>query len=73
MNHPSNAQKNRGGPKEKDKHYSYNESVDETAKLDDAEPVEVEAEVPAEENEPIDPTVIHQTSWTELRAQGPIR
>jgi hypothetical protein len=40
MNHPSNAQKNRGGPKEKDKHYSYNESVDETAKLSDAEPVE---------------------------------
>jgi hypothetical protein len=26
--------------------------VDETAKLNDAEPVEVEAEVPAEENEP---------------------
>jgi hypothetical protein len=55
MNHPSN-EKNRGGPKKKDKHYSYNESVDETAKLIDAEPVEVEAEVPAEENEPIEST-----------------
>jgi hypothetical protein len=30
--------------------------VDETAKLNDAEPVEVETEVPAEENEPIDST-----------------
>jgi hypothetical protein len=56
MNLPSNAQTNRGGPKEKDKRYTYNESVDETAKLNDAEPVEVEAEVPAEENEPIDST-----------------
>ena len=56
MNHPSNAEKNRGGPKKKDKHYSYNESVDETAKLIDAEPVEVEAEVPMEENEPIEST-----------------
>ena len=42
-------------PKEKDKRYSYNESGDETAELNDAEPVE-EAEVPAEENEPIDST-----------------
>lgn len=55
MNHPSNAQKDRGVPKEKDKRYSYNESGDETAELNDAEPVE-EAEVPAEENEPIDST-----------------
>jgi hypothetical protein len=55
-NLPSNVQKNRGGPKEKDKHYTYNESVEETAKLIDAEPVEVEAEVPAEENEPIEST-----------------
>ncbi|HUB64321.1 MAG TPA: hypothetical protein VL996_07735 [Methylocella sp.] len=52
MNQAAN---DRGGPK-KDKHYSYNESVDETAKLIDTEPVEVEAEVPAEENEPIEST-----------------
>ncbi|HUI20977.1 MAG TPA: hypothetical protein VLZ74_08030 [Methylocella sp.] len=45
----------RGGPK-KDKHYSYDESVDEPAKEIDSEPVEIEAEVPAEENEPIEST-----------------
>jgi hypothetical protein len=56
MKHPSNAEKNRGGPKEMDKHYSYNESVDETAKLIGAEPVEVVAEAPADENEPIEST-----------------
>ena len=50
------AEKNRAGPRKKDKHLSYDESVDEDAKLIDAEPVEVEAEVPAEENEPIEGT-----------------
>ena len=39
-----------------DKHYSYNESVGETAKLIGAEPVEVVAEAPADENEPIEST-----------------
>lgn len=42
------------GPKKRDKHYSYDESVDESAKLIDSEFVEVEAEVPAEENEPVE-------------------
>jgi hypothetical protein len=56
MNAQSGAEKNRAGPKQRDKHLSYDESVDEDAKLIDAEPVEVEAEVPAEENEPIEGT-----------------
>ena len=56
MNAQSGAEKNRAGPRKKDKHLSYDESVDEDAKLIDAEPVEVEAEVPAEENEPIEGT-----------------
>jgi hypothetical protein len=56
MNAHSGAEKNRAGPRKKDKHFSYDESVDEDAKLIDAEPVEVEAEVPAEENEPIEGT-----------------
>jgi hypothetical protein len=44
------------GPKSRAKHLSYDESVDEAAKAIDAEPVEVEAEVPAEENEPVEGT-----------------
>jgi hypothetical protein len=41
-------------PKRRQRHYSYDESVDEPAKLIENEPVEVEAEVPAEENEPVE-------------------
>jgi hypothetical protein len=42
------------GPKRRDRHYSYDESVDEPAKLIEDEPVEIEEEVPAEENEPVE-------------------
>jgi hypothetical protein len=41
-------------PKTRTKHYSYDESVDEAAKLIDVEPVDVEGEQPAEENEPVE-------------------
>lgn len=44
------------GPKRRAKHLSYDESLDEAAKLIEAEPVEIEAEVPAEENEPVEGT-----------------
>jgi len=44
------------GPKQRQKHYSYNENVDEPAKLIDKEPVEIEREAPAEENEPVERT-----------------
>jgi hypothetical protein len=44
------------GPKARAKHLSYDESVDEAAKAIDAEPVEIEAEIPAEENEPVEGT-----------------
>lgn len=54
MNPATSAKKVPRVPKKKEKHYSYNESVEETAKLIEAEPVEVEAEVPAEENEPVE-------------------
>lgn len=40
-------------PKRRQKHYSYNESVDESAKLIEDEPVDIEKAVPAEENEPL--------------------
>lgn len=43
-------------PKARAKHLSYDESVDEAAKLIESEPVEIEAEVPAEENEPVEGT-----------------
>jgi len=41
-------------PKKRQRHHSYDESVDEPARLIENEPVEVEAEVPAEENEPVE-------------------
>ncbi|MEX0751799.1 MAG: hypothetical protein WD073_02605 [Xanthobacteraceae bacterium] len=45
---------NKLGPKRRKRHYSYDESVDEPAKLIEEEPVEVEKEVPGEENEPVE-------------------
>jgi len=53
-----------GNPKKRRRRYSYDESVDEPAKLIEIESVEVEAEVPAEENEPvkgIEPDNNHET------------
>jgi hypothetical protein len=41
-------------PKRRQRHYSYNESVDEPAKLIEDEPVEIEEEVPAEEKRPVE-------------------
>ncbi len=43
-------------PKRRQKHYSYDESLDEAAKLIGDEPADVEAEAPAEENEPVEQT-----------------
>jgi hypothetical protein len=42
------------GPKQREKHHSYNETVDEPAKLIDTETVEIEKEAPAEDNEPVE-------------------
>jgi len=41
-------------PRRRQRHYSYNESLDEPAKLIADEPVEVEEEAPTEENEPVE-------------------
>jgi hypothetical protein len=49
------------GPKKR-RHHSYDESTDEPARLIEKEPVEVEAEVPAEENEPVERTDQDDTS-----------
>ena len=43
-------------PKRRQKHYSYDESLDEPGKLIADEPVEIEREVPAEENESVEGT-----------------
>jgi hypothetical protein len=40
----------RSGPKKDNRHYSYNESLDESPKLIEQEDVEIEEAVPAEEN-----------------------
>ena len=42
------------GPKTRDRHYSYDESLDEAPKLIEQEAVEVEEAVPAEENESVE-------------------
>ncbi len=55
-------------PKRQQKHYSYNESVDESAELITNEPVEVEKESPAEENESIE-----NVGLNELRGPAGIR
>jgi hypothetical protein len=41
-------------PRPRQKHHSYDESVDEPAGLIEDEPVEIEGETPAEENEPVE-------------------
>ncbi len=41
-------------PKRRQRHHSYDESVDESPKLLAGEPVAVESETPAEENQPIE-------------------
>jgi hypothetical protein len=43
-------------PKQPKKHHSYNEDVDEPATLIDNEPVEIEREAPAEENDSVERT-----------------
>jgi hypothetical protein len=49
MNH-ANWTKAKDGPKKRDRHHSYDESLDEPPKLIEDEPVEIEGAVPAEEN-----------------------
>lgn len=41
-------------PKKRQRHHSYDESADEPAKLIEQETVEVEGEIPAEQNEPVE-------------------
>ncbi len=41
-------------PKKRPRHYSYDESVDEPAKLLEEEAVEIEQETPSEDTEPIE-------------------
>ena len=42
------------GPRQGKRMFSYDESIDELAKLIADEPVEVEEEIPATENEPVE-------------------
>jgi hypothetical protein len=41
-------------PKRRQRHHSYDESVDEPAPVIEKESVEIEAEIPAEENESVE-------------------
>jgi hypothetical protein len=41
-------------PKRRERHHSYNEGVDQSPKLIADEPVEIEEEIPADENEPVE-------------------
>ncbi len=52
MQTPSAGKRKQTEPKRRKRHYSYDESVNEPVKLIEDEPVDVEHEVPAEENPP---------------------
>jgi hypothetical protein len=52
MQTPTIAKLRAAGPKRRKRHYSYDENVNEAAKLIEDEPVDVEREVPADENPP---------------------
>ena len=54
MNATTNGQSRTIIPKRRKRHYSYDEGVDETSKLIQDEPVEIEKEIPAEESRPIE-------------------
>lgn len=42
------------GPRRRQRHHSFDESVDEPAKVIEGEPAEIERGIPAEENEPLE-------------------
>lgn len=42
------------GPKRRQRRHSYDENVDESGKLIDNEPTDIEHEVPADETEPVE-------------------
>ena len=44
----------RAGPKRREKHYSYDESLNEAPQLLEDEPTDIEQEIPVEENEPVE-------------------
>jgi len=54
MRQSSGADPNREPPRKRNKRSSYSEQADEAPKLLEDEPVEVERELPAEENSPVE-------------------
>lgn len=48
------AESDRTGPRRRPKHHSFDESVDEPAELIENEPVDIQGEVPAEPNRPVE-------------------
>jgi len=59
MRQSSDADPNREPPREQRKRSSYSEQTDEAPKLLEDEPVEVERELPAEDNSPVERTEPH--------------
>jgi hypothetical protein len=53
MQFSTSQKRSQPGPK-REKHYSYDESIDEAAQLLEDEPVDIEQAIPAEENEPVE-------------------
>ena len=54
MRQSNNTDSRREPPRERTKRSSYSEQADEAPKLLESEPVEVERELPAEENSPVE-------------------
>ena len=59
MSNPSDVGPNREPPRQRRKRSSYSEQTDEAPKLLEDEPVEMERELPAEDNSPVERTEPH--------------
>lgn len=62
MHLATGCKKKKKGPKRRARHYAYNESVDEVAKLILDESVDIEGANPADENEPVESVAEDDTS-----------
>ena len=60
-------------PKKRPRHYSYDESVDEPARLLEQEPVEIEQETPLEDTEPVEGVESDDRDIPEFEERGCLR
>lgn len=61
----------RSGPKRRQKHYSYDEALNEAPQLLEDEAVNIEQELPVEENEPVEHIEETEESPSSVFEEGP--